>query len=542
MEQQYISGMSLEEQIGQVLMVGFYGTTPSPEIIDLIQNHHISNIILFKRNIVDIEQTRALTDSLQRIAREAGHRFPLLIATDQENGVLRRFDEQVTIFPGNMSLGAIASSEVVRDVAVATGRELKALGINMNLAPVVDVNNNPANPVIGVRSFGEDPTEVARLASAMVQGYREAGVVTSLKHFPGHGDTAVDSHLALPVIPFSLDRLEQVELVPFKRCIEDGADTVMIAHLALPHLMHSNELPSSVSPEIVQGLLRERLGYQGVIITDCLEMNAVAETIGTERGSVMALQAGNDIALISHHYAQQYGSIAAIKAALQDGSLSSTVIGAAAERVLALKARYLSWEDFDREADLSLINNAAHQQLSERTYEQAITLVRDEQHLLPLQLGEGAHLALLLLQPESYTMAVDAFEPEQVLAQRFLERHANTSVLSVPAVRTDRTDDEEQALRQALHDADLFVVVTVNANLDRHQEALMSELLAMGRPVVGVAVFNPYDLLAFPHLGTYLVTYEYTPPALTAAVRVLFGEIAPRGHLPVSLPGLYERS
>src|SRR5437868_6476316 len=204
--------MTLEEQIGQVLMVGFAGDTPSQEIIDLIQQYHIGNIILFSRNVRDAQQVRELTQHLQRSAKEAGQPYPLLIAIDQENGIVQRLGETVTVFPGNMALGAIGSEQIAYEVALATGRELKALGINMNLAPVVDVNNNPANPVIGVRSFGEDPQMVARLSVAMVKGYRAAGVITSLKHFPGHGDTAVDSHLALPIIPYALERLETVEL------------------------------------------------------------------------------------------------------------------------------------------------------------------------------------------------------------------------------------------------------------------------------------------------------------------------------------------
>ncbi len=220
--------MTLEEQIGQLLMVGFWGITPSQEIIDLIQRHHVGNIILFSRNIRDTQQVLELTKNLQKIAKEAGQRYPLLIGIDQENGIVQRLGEAATILPGNMALGAIGSEEISYMVAQATGNELKALGINMNLAPVVDVNNNPANPVIGVRSFGEDSQQVARLGAAMVKGYRAAGILSCIKHFPGHGDTAVDSHLALPVIPYTLQRLEALELVPFRRGIEAGAESVMI--------------------------------------------------------------------------------------------------------------------------------------------------------------------------------------------------------------------------------------------------------------------------------------------------------------------------
>src|SRR5438552_5936644 len=235
--QSYISGMTLEEQIGQLFVVGFWGTTPPPEIIDLIQNYRVGGLILFSRNIADPQQVLELTCSLQSIAQVAGHRRRLLITLDQETGMVRRRGQAATQFPGNMALGAIGSEQMAYEIALATGRELKAFGINMNLAPVVDVNNNPANPVIGIRSFGEDPLQVARLATATVKGYQAAGIMSSLKHFPAHGDTAVDSHYALPTISSTLQRLEEVELVPFRSGIKAGAPSVMIAHIHFPSLM-----------------------------------------------------------------------------------------------------------------------------------------------------------------------------------------------------------------------------------------------------------------------------------------------------------------
>ena len=207
--------MTFNENIGQTLMIGFYGRTIPREVIDLIQHEHIGGIILFSRNIGNAQEVRALTHELQRIAKDGGHRYPLLIAIDQENGFVRRLKDGTTIFPGNMALGATGSTQLAYDVAHATGEELHALGINTNFAPVADVNNNAANPVIGVRSFGDNPQRVAEFVVSAMRGYRDAHIIPCLKHFPGHGDTYVDSHLALPTIPHSLERLEQVELVPF---------------------------------------------------------------------------------------------------------------------------------------------------------------------------------------------------------------------------------------------------------------------------------------------------------------------------------------
>lgn len=539
----YSSNMTLEEQIGQLLVAGFRGTTPSPEIIDLIQNHHLGGIILFSRNVQDAQQVLKLTHGLQMIAKRAGHRAPLLIAIDQENGMVQRLGRGTTLFPGNMALGAIGSEQVVYNVAQATGRELKALGINMNLAPVVDVNNNAANPVIGVRSFGEDPREVARLAAAAVKGYRAAGVISDLKHFPGHGDTAVDSHLALPTIARTLEQLEAIELVPFKSGIEAGADSVMIAHISFPDMLdkaasytRQEALPATVSPAIVRGLLREKLGFDGVIISDCMEMNAVAETIGTERAAVMALQAGVDLVLVSHTYARQLGSIEAIRLALQAGDLSPEVVQRAAERVLRLKNRFLSWDSLPAAPIPPWVGGPSHRHLRDQAYELSTTLVRNDGMLLPLRLDWAELVLVISPRGEAYTRVDDRRYPHEFLAQSIRRRHYRLSAMfTSPSLATG---EREEMLRTA-GASDLTIMATLNAHLDRLQADLMRDLLQTGRRVVGIAVGNPYDLLAFPELRSYLVTYEYTKPALEAAVRALFGEIQPSGHLPVSLPGLY---
>ncbi|HEY7416494.1 MAG TPA: beta-N-acetylhexosaminidase [Ktedonobacteraceae bacterium] len=527
--QQQGTELTRDELIGQVIAVGFPGTSVNQEITDLIQHHHVGNIILFSRNIHDTQQLHTLTQQLQDIARQAGQRYPLLIMLDQENGMVRRLGQNATIFPGNMALGAIDSEETAYQVALATGRELKVLGINMNLAPVLDVNNNPANPVIGVRSFGEDPQLVARLGAAAVRGYQDAGIITSVKHFPGHGDTATDSHLALPVIPHNMERLEQIELVPFRSAIKAGATSVMVAHIYLPQLMPGSSQPATTSYEIIQGLLRTHLGYDGMVISDCLEMDAVARTISTEQGALQTLRAGADMALISHRYERQLGAIAAIKAALQDGSLSQARLTQASERVLALKRRFLSWEQ--PSSDEHVIGCAAHQQLSEQAYDSAITLVRDQANLIPLRLTAGQRLLAVLLQPSSHTRAIDQQQPQEALAASLRQHHDTVETMTLAS----STPDVHERLRAAMKDAAITLLVTVNANLDPWQGELVQQALATQQPVIGVASYNPYDLLAYPQLATYLATYENTPPAFAALARVLFGAIQARGRLPVSL-------
>lgn len=525
--------MTLEQQIGQLFVAGFQGTTPSPEIIDLIQQHHVGNVILFSRNVHNSQQVFELTQHLQEIARAAGHRFPLLISIDQENGMVQRLGRDATGFPGNMALGAIGSEQMAFDVAEATGQELKALGVNMNLAPVADVNNNPANPVIGIRSFGEDPQQVARLVAAAVRGYRAAGVIATLKHFPGHGDTATDSHLALPVVPHTRARLEQVELVPFKSGIAAGADSVMTAHVALPAITGDAALPATISPAVLRRLLREELGFGGVVISDCLEMQAISEGVGIGPGAVLTLKAGADLVLISHRYERQRAGLAAAQAALQDGTLSQDELHQAVERVLQLKQWYLSWDSLPTQAGISVVGSTAHQHLQDRAYALSTTLVKNEAGLLPLHLQPDAQvLVVSQRQAEAMTQAEDKNYPEGFLAELIRQRHSHIDEVNIPA---QPVEEDYQRMLQAAQAADVIILLTMKALGNSEQTEMMQRLVQLHRPLVGIAVHNPYDLLACPQLQTYLVTYEYTRPALTASVRVLFGEIQAQGYLPVTL-------
>lgn len=523
--------LTRDEQIGQLMMIGFPGTEPTPEFIELIQHHHIGNVILFSRNIQNAQQLRRLTRRLQDLAREAGQRYPLLIALDQENGMVRRLKEDATLFPGNMALGATGSEQHTYDVARASGLELRALGINLNLAPVVDCNNNPANPVIGVRSFGEDPQQVARLGSAAIRGYQSAGLATCIKHFPGHGDTTVDSHLAMPTVPYEMERLEQVELVPFKRGIAAGTDCVMTAHIYFPTLMQETELPATLSPLVIRQLLREQLGFQGVIMTDCLEMNAISHTVGVAQGAVLAQQAGNDLLLISHRADRQLASIEALKAALEAGNIAPEQIQASVTRILKLKERLLNQPP---EPALEIVGCEQHRLLRDHIYERSLTVVRDHAQLLPLQLHPEQQLCVIYPQRTLWTQVEDKQYPDTLLLESLRQRHTNTTAV---AFSPQTSPAEYEALYRTAQAADMILMVTSNALLDPRQVEVMHTLLATGHPILGLAVYSPYDLLAFPTLHTYLVTYEYTPPAITTAVRALFGEIQPQGKLPVRLPG-----
>lgn len=532
----YTEGLSLDEQIGQILAVGFPGTAPSQDVIDLVRDNHIGNIILFSRNIQDARQTLALTHGLQMLAQESGQQFPLLIMADQENGIVHRLGPDATTFPGNMALGATYSESMTRAVARATGEEVRALGINVNLAPVADVNNNPANPVIGVRSFGEDPRQVARLVAAAVHGAHDAGIICTLKHFPGHGDTAIDSHLALPTIPYDMQRLESLELLPFKSGIAAGADCVMTAHIAFPTITEQDALPATVSPAIVRGLLRQQLGFDGVIISDCLEMDAVASTIGVERAAVMALQAGIDLVLVSHRADRQRAAFKAIRAAIQSGALARETIAEAAEHVLRLKARYLSWEKIPVPPATNMplqVSSESHQRLSEEAYALSTTLIRNEDGLLPLRLAPTERIVVISTRRSTMTKVEDKFYSDELLAAILRQYCPRVDLVPISSLVMDESGAE---IVQATRESDVIVMATVNAHLDRWQTRLMRSFVQSGCRVIGIAARNPYDLLAFPQLRTYIATYEYTRPALVAAARVIFGKQEATGRLPVSLP------
>ncbi|KAI9361345.1 glycoside hydrolase superfamily [Pilaira anomala] len=518
-------------------MCGFDGLEPTQGILELIQRRDLGSVILFSRNIASPSQVQKLTYNLQRAAKEAGHVRPLLIAVDQENGVVRRLGQSGTYLPGNMALGAINSSSAAYQVAKATGKELLSLGINWNLAPVMDVNNNALNPVIGVRSFGEDSKRVSQLCMAQVNGYHEQGVVTSLKHFPGHGDTATDSHLGLPVIDKSLEELEQVELAPYREILKKKEDengypsSIMVAHIALPKLVKKNQ-PASLASEIVNDLLREKLGYQGVVITDCVEMDAIKDTVGSARGALMALQAGNDISMISHTLAFQQEAFELLDQAVALGTIDSNSLQTSLDRVSQLKERFLSWEDALEMKDLEVIGCKEHVELSDGLYDRVPSLIRDRTKMIPIQKDNKKILFLAAHVP--LTLAIDSEkEPFDSMYQALVQRQGNTKYV----IFNEDTQQQQIISKVVLDEYDYIVVGTANANLYDFQAKFVNRLVEVVREkLIVVAVINPYDLMVFPEVDTYFVTYEYTAPAHEAFVRILFGEIEPnQNNVPVTI-------
>ena len=331
-----VKGMSLEEKIGQMLIAGVDGYEINDNEVKLIREYHIGGFILFARNINKPEQLLKLTNSLK--AENAANRAPLLISVDEEGGRISRLPKDVTNLPRNKTIGKINNKDFSYEVGLRLAEKVQAFGFNMDFAPVLDINSNPKNPVIGDRSFGTDAQLVSELGVQTMKGIKAGGVIPVVKHFPGHGDTAVDSHIGLPTVNNDLERLESFELIPFRDAINHDADCIMVAHIRLPKLDEEN--PASLSRTIITDVLRGKLQYKGVIITDDMNMGAIMETYDLAAAVLKAVDAGNDIILVAHKYENALYAFHTIQKAVLDGVLSEKRIDESVYRILALKSKY----------------------------------------------------------------------------------------------------------------------------------------------------------------------------------------------------------
>jgi beta-N-acetylhexosaminidase len=529
-----LKSLELKKKIGQMMVIGFDGKVVPENVKELIHEYHIGSIILFGRNVGTPAEILTLTRDLQLEAKKAGYMHPLLICTDQENGVVRRLGEGATMFPGAMTLGATDQPDYAYQIGYASAIELKALGINWNLAPVLDVNNNPDNPVIGVRSFGELPEKVSAFGRSSMKGMQAAGIVSTLKHFPGHGDTNVDSHHDLPTIAHHLERLERVELKPFREAIEDGADTVMTAHVYFPAIENEALVPATLSKKVITGLLREKLGFNGVVTTDCMEMNAISQTIGVERGGVEAVKAGVDMIMVSHRYGWQVSTMKEIIKAVEDGEISIETIDTALARINLLKEKYTNWNDIQLDSAIhvpSVVGCKEHEDLAYNVYKQAVTLVKND-GILPLQTSENNRI--LVFYPEkNTTMAVEdkrysAFDLGGVIR----EYSQATDILQF---KNFLDESEIQDLVQKSAEYDTVIFGTLTALPGSSQVTLIEKLSEKGCKIIVVAMRSPYDFSYLPEVAAYLNTYEFSYPALKAAAGAIFGKETISGKLPVTV-------
>ncbi|MFG2295468.1 glycoside hydrolase family 3 protein [Streptomyces sp. NPDC048603] len=539
---QLLDGMSLAEKVGQLFVSRAYGhsaTDPDPAdaeanlaqfgvrtAAELVSRYHLGGIIYFAwaHNTRAPLQIAGLSNGLQRAALAAPARIPLLISTDQEHGIIARIGRPATLLPGAMALGAAGSVSAARRAARIAGTELAALGIRQDYAPVADVNTDPANPVIGVRSFGSDPRAVAGLVAAQVRGYQGAGIAATAKHFPGHGDTATDSHVGLPVMDHTRAEWERLDEPPFRSAVEAGVDMIMTAHIVVPSLDPSGD-PATLSRPVITGVLRERLGFRGVVVTDALDMAGVRQKYGDDRVPVLALKAGCDQLLNAPDLAlAQRGVLAAVRS----GELTEERIGESVLRILELKARRGLFGDpyTSPERVAAAVGTPAHLTAADSIAAGTTTLLANARGLLPLDPEKRPRLLVTGTDPASPSGTTGP--PTAVLA-----RELTALGFTATAVPADRA-------RAAAPGHDALLVCTYNVpEGDSPQRTLVTELISTGVPVVALAVRNPYDAARLPECAASLATYSWTDVELRAAARVLAGRVRPAGRLPVPVPGRY---
>lgn len=536
-----LAAMTLEERIGQLLMPYAYGASAdqvTPEQAaanrqiygvetpaELVATYHLGGVIflprntlhptldrLATRNTTDPASVPALANGLQAAAL-ADSGVPLLIATDQEEGLVTRIGAPLAEFPGSMPLGATGDADLARRVAAATGRELAAVGVNLDLAPDADVNVEPANPVIGLRSFGDDASLVSRLVAAQVAGYQDdAGVGAAAKHFPGHGDTTVDSHVGLPVIRHDEATLERVDLPPFTAAVEAGADVIMAGHLLVPAL--DPDEPATLSSKILTGLLRGQLGFDGVIMTDSLWMAGIRSRVQTDaEAALRAFQAGADILLMPPDLA---GTVAGFEAAVDAGTISRERLDASVRRVLQLKQRLglLAPDWTPTAAAPAAADLATDRLLADGAAQSAVTLLACRA-ILPR--GDGGP-----------TVVIGLAGPAADLAD------ALPNAVAVPIAFNPTAAQRGEAL-QAVRSASAVVYLSYDANASAAQRQLLSSLVALPAPVFAVSIDLPYDLPATAKAAAQLATYG----AGATSMRGLATALAANrfvGRLPVAVP------
>jgi beta-N-acetylhexosaminidase len=534
--------MTLRDEVAQLVFIPFYGqshNTRSREyqkFLRLIRTTKVGGLILINisnGHLVAQAEPYAIATFLNRMQRLAG--VPLLVGGDFERGVSMRVTG-TTVFPHAMAFGATGDPEFSRFEGEVTARESRALGFHWVYYPVADVNNNPDNPIINIRSYGENPQDVAAHVKAFIEGAHSDKanlVLTTAKHFPGHGDTATDSHLNMPTIPADRERLDRLELVPFRAAIAAGVDAIMTAHIAVPALAPP-DLPATLSPAILTGLLRKELGFHGLVITDALEMGGIAKGFSTGEACVRALEAGADTLLMPTDPDE---AIRAVVAAVNSGRLSRPRIQESVVKLLSAKERLgLDRKRFvDVEAIGDVVDSPESGERAQQIAERALTLVRNDGKLLPLAAPE--HACYVIMSDGRYS------SEGLVFARELRSRGKMSPVTLDPSLSRQDIDD---AIRRLPASCTAYVVAAFapvtsgrgSVGLGGELPHAMESILALGKPVALIALGNPYLLRNFPHVAAYLATFSTVAPSEIAAVKALWGEIGIQGHLPVSIPSL----
>jgi beta-N-acetylhexosaminidase len=510
------------------LMLAFEGTEIPFWLRRQLEDSPPAGLTLFREwNMTSPDQVAELTSSLQEANSSS---LPLLIAVDQEGGQLTGL-AGATPFAGNMALGAAGDPDLARRVGAAIGVELAAVGVNVNYAPVADVATQASNPSLGIRSFGDDPEMVARLTTAMVEGLDAAGVMATLKHFPGSGEATVDPHFQLPLLDLDRGRLDKVELPPFRAGIEAGAKLLMVAHQLVPALTGSDEIPICGSEQAIDGFVRRELGFDGVVISDALDMGALDQGPAQVVEIIAMMRSGTDLLLCMPDPELRERVRVALERGHSRGLIPDQVLMTSLTRIEKLRGLVGIGENRPE-----VVGSADHQQLAAELARRSLTLVRNDEGLLPLRSDDAPSILCLEPEPTIVTPAdTTTFYPAR-LAEAIQTRHSSVTGIVYP--HHPEHNDIATAVEAALIHG-VVVVGTVNA--PPGQVRLVEALLATGKPVITVALRTPYDLAAYPAARTFVCTYSSHWPSLQALASALFGEIATTGRLPAAIPGLYPR-
>lgn len=545
-----LSKMSLEEKVGQMFLLAFAGKRLGEARI-MLQKHYIGGCYISQENAVTPEEALKLSTALQGFAKDTPHGIPLLLGADQEGtwGVLVPYS---STGPGNLALGATQNPEMTRQMYQVIGEELSAVGYNAVFAPCADVNSNPSNPIIGMRSFGEDPKKVAEHVAAAVSGACTGGIITTAKHFPGHGDTSQDSHRSLSKVDRTRSELDEIDLFPFNAAIRAGVDIIMTSHILFPAL--DSEYPATLSKTILQKLLRQEMGFTGVILSDSMNMGAMRKHYPPDESAVMAVLAGVDmIMLAEEHYdhdaslylEKQLVTLRGVLNAVKQGRIPMECIDAAAGRILELKERSgLFTQPAPSSEALPLIGNAAHREVETTVAGAAVTLIRDTSHLWPLSKEEpfvlinATPLPAYEILTQTRGIGPNQNQPAfEAFKDALLARNAEVTFFRYEQIQG------LSSLPKLILDAKLVLVVTEDYTLpgvdfDTASQKMLVKRLSehIGDRMIVIGLRTPYELAEYPNVSTYVCTFSSRPCAAIAAARAALGQIVTKGQAPVSVP------
>lgn len=584
-----LAGMTIDQKIGQMIMPDFRMwqaegedaqsdmTVLNDEVAEIIDKYDFGGVILFAENVKETEQTLKLTTDMQNaaITNEAGNGdIPLLITIDQEGGIVYRLGSG-TALPGNMAIGATNSEEDARLAGEIIGRELSALGINVNFAPVFDTNNNPNNPVIGLRSISSDPQRVARLGVPMMQGMQEYNIATAAKHFPGHGDTATDSHTGLPLVDKSYEELKNLELIPFQAAVDNGVDMLMTAHIQYPQIEKDTVIskadgsevyvPATLSDDIITGVVREDMGFDGVVVTDAMNMDAISTNFGESEAVIMAIQADVDICLMptilrsKADMAKMDQIIADVKAALEDGTITEDMLNDSVKRILTLKEKrgildYASdtrtWEEKLANAN-EQVGSDLNRDLEREISADAVTVVKNDDMVLPL--NPKADEKVLLLGAYNNELPGMEIGMRRLISEGVLPE--NVQYESIRYNSSTTIDD----LKSAIDSSDYVIVISevgsasqllMSSWLTRVPTEVVNYANETGKDSVVMSISKPYDVANYPDAKAVIAVYgnkgmdpteSLRPdaaygPNIPAGIDVIFRGHEAEGELPVDVP------